>query len=169
MINQKTFDLINKIGGELFQKTKISTYVLLQNESFSREERRQYLKQVSQNLHSPFALIYFFKQDKKINFLFTQDLEDLVDADEIYKDYIVPFLPVKKSDILDQSRISTIVLNGYIHLVDTLADIKGVKISSNIVDKQGEALAKVATIAIKVMLFILLAFIVWFYIIRRKR
>lgn len=169
LINQKTFSLINQIGEEFFQKTNISAYVLLYDENLSKEKRQEYLRQISSNLFQPFILLYFFKQDKKIDFLMTQELKDTIDVDMIYKDYIVPLLPLKKSEVLDQGRISAIVLNGYSHLIDSMADSRDVKIFSNIVDKQGELLAKIARSAIKIMLFILAVFVIWFYIFRRGK
>lgn len=169
LLNPKTLNLIDTIGAEFFQKTNIAAYVLLKDQSYSKEQRQSYLNEIQKDLHSPFVLIYFFKEDKKIGFLSSDGLKDLIDIDSIYQDYMVPLLPIKKTDVLDQNRISAIVLNGYTHLINAIADKKDVKILSNIVDKSGELLAKTARFTMQIMLFVMACFVIWFYIIRRKK
>lgn len=169
LLNPKTLELIDTIGTEFFQKTKISVYVALKEQSYTKEQRQSYLNEIQKDLHSPYVLIYFFKEDKKIDFLLSKDMKNLVDVDTIYKDYMVPLLPIKRTDSLDQSRISAIILNGYSHLINAIADKKDVKILSNIVDRSGELLAQTARFTMQIMLFVMICFVVWFYIIRRKK
>ena len=169
LLPPKTLEVTETIGTELYSKTQISLYTLLDDTKHTRVERQALLAQITATLKSPYFLIYFFKADKKIDFLTSQDMQNLVNLNRIYENYMVPLLPIKASEELDSARVGAIVLNGYAHLADTIAESKKVHLASNIVDKSGELLASIARIAIKIMLAVLVCFVVWFYLIRRGR
>ncbi|MCE3037375.1 hypothetical protein LW135_05955 [Helicobacter sp. faydin-H20] len=166
LLNPKTSAIIEKIGDEFFQKAGISMYVVLKKDlSLNKEERRQFVLRNLTNTQNYFAIL-FALEDKKIDFFMSGDLENIIDVDSVYSEFMVPFLPVKKSDILDTARISAILLNGYAHFIDAFARYKNIQIQSNIIDRNGEMLAQVARVVIWVMLLSLIVGFVW---IRRRR
>ena len=169
LLPPKALEVIETVGTELYNKTKISLYVLLDDAKHTRPERGVFLARVATTLKTPYFLIYFFKADKKIDFLVSQDVQTLVNVNQIYEDYMVPLLPIKSSDRLDTSRVGAIVLNGYVHLADAIAESKKIHLATNIIDKSGELLASIARIIIKIMLVVLVCFVVWFYLIRRGK
>ena len=169
LLPPKALEAIETIGTELYSKTQISLYTLLDDAKHTRAQRQALLAQITTTLKSPYFLVYFFKTDKKIDFLTSQDVQNLVNLNRIYEDYMVPLLPIRASEELDSARVGAIVLNGYAHLADTIAESKKVHLASNIIDKSGELLASIARIAIKIMLAMLVCFVVWFYLIRRGR
>lgn len=169
LLNTKTFNLINQIGSEFFEKSGVGVYVILkETPTENRMQRKALALEKLQDVKGSYFAISFASQDKKIDFFMSEDLEGMIDVDGIYRRYMIPFLPINKSDVLDVNRISSIVLNGYAYFIDALAEYKKVQLDSNIVDKNGELLAKIARFAIQIMLAILVGVFVWFYIIRRK-
>ncbi len=169
LLSPKTLDLVEKIGTELFEKTNHGVYVLIYEDKKTKEQRKEILEQFSAQLHPPYFILSFFKENQKIGLIASQDVKNLLDLDLIYKHHIVPLLPIEKSDVLNQQRISAIILNAYAHLADALADKKQVELHHNIVDKHGELLATIAKITLQIMLVILACVVVWVYIIRRNR
>lgn len=167
LLNPKTLGLIEDIGTELLTKTGVYIYVFLDNRQNTKAQRQEILKHFKLQAKSPYVLMAFFKRDKKIILESQEEIQ--IDVDGIYQDYMVPLLPIQKADVLDSNRISAIILNGYTHLASEIAEKKEVKLLNNIVDKNGELVARVARFAIKVMLFVMVVFLGWFFFIRRKR
>ena len=164
---------IETIGKELKQKTGISAYVLIKDtissskEQSSRAERLSFIKSIESTLEPPYFLIFFAKKDQKIDFIFSNDLKGTIDTEEIYKNFMVPFLPIKKTDTLSQGRISTILLNGYAHFSDALAKTRHTRVADSLIDRNGQLLAKLAHYILILMLISLIGTFL-FKILRRK-
>ena len=173
LLSPSTQAAINSVASELLGKTKISAYVVIKDAikdqmPSSKTDRERFIHQVLRDLPKPYFVLFFIKQDKKINFYVSDDIKDRVDLEGIYQKYMVPLLPLSQKEILDVSRISAIVLNGYVHFADALAKSYGKEVASTLIDRNGDLLAYFARLVMIGMIVVLVALFVYTRI-RRKQ
>lgn len=171
LLTPPTHRSINLVGSELFDKTGISAYVVIKNSILdsvesksnksSREQREKFIHEVIKSLSPPFFVFFFIKEDKKIDFRTSPDLQDALDYEVIYKNHIVPLLPIDRSDVLNSQRISAIVLNGFIYFCDAIAKTKGERVADFFLDRSGDLIAKTARVVMLILLLSLLGLYIW--------
>ncbi len=166
LLSPSTQAAIENVASELLEKTKIHSYVVIKKSikdqaSSSRIDRQQFIQQTLQSLSKPYFVLFFIKQDKKIDFYTSDDIKDRIDLEDIYQKYMVPLLPLSQKEMLDASRISAIVLNGYVHFADALAKSYGVEIANSLIDRNGDLLAYFARLAIIGMIAALVILLIY--------
>jgi len=132
----KAISKMKEMGDELYQKTHISTVIVVRKHLDKQEFltlKDKYLK-----TQKPFVLWIFSKtyEDRKnigLNQMFnSKDLDDKFDKDSLFSPFTGTFtkiLTVHKSKV---DPTSAAFLNGYGDLVDMLADSYGIKLKSSI-------------------------------------
>ncbi|WP_147277566.1 hypothetical protein [Helicobacter mustelae] len=161
---------MDKIGSELLQKTGISLYLLIKDsKSVDRIQRQDFAREQTALLKGSYFVIFIAPQDHKIDFLMSGDLQGVVKVDALYQDFMVPFLPVKKSDVMDKQRLLAIALNGYAHFADAFASARGVVLEGNIINKHEEFLAGISAFVMKLMLISLVVLMIFVYYKARKK
>ncbi len=167
LLTPSTQVVIDKIGLELAHKTPISAYAIVKDsldashQPSTKAQREAFMQEALKDLKAPYFALFFIKLDKKIAFYVSKDLEGRVDLENIYDTYVVPLLPVKNSDVLDIPRVSAIVLNGYVHFADAFAKVYGERVASDLIDRTGDLLAKIARVALILMLVSLVVIFIW--------
>ncbi|SQH71890.1 putative inner membrane protein [Helicobacter mustelae] len=169
-LDPKMLGVVDKIGSELLQKTGISLYLLIKDsKSVDRIQRQDFAREQTALLKGSYFVIFIAPQDHKIDFLMSGDLQGVVKVDALYQDFMVPFLPVKKSDVMDKQRLLAIALNGYAHFADAFASARGVVLEGNIINKHEEFLAGISAFVMKLMLISLVVLMIFVYYKARKK
>lgn len=166
LIVDKSQDFIEKLSSELKQKTGFSLYVVAVDaiEETSKEERNLWKKSFLDSLTSPYGVIFFFKESRKIDIVMNPDLG--IDRGEIISDFMVPILMQDKE--MNPSKISAAILNGYAQLADEVASHFGVVLEENlIVDRSG--VQDYVHYLVYVMLGIMFGLLGLIYVTRNKR
>lgn len=180
---------IQRLGQELFDKSGFSLAVavvdsiakssdmqnnnknldILDNEAqkqLQKQIRESYKQSLVANLSEPYALIFFIKNDKKMGII-SSAKNKFFNEDRVYDEYMQPFLPKQKSEILDNYAISRIISNGYIKSAELLAKHYSITLEENVpADEQGAK--DFVHYAMQVMLIILLSLIAMVYFTSKK-
>ncbi|MCR4942654.1 MAG: hypothetical protein K5978_07690 [Campylobacter sp.] len=129
ILNEMVSNKINEIGLELYEKTKITTGVVVFNDS--NISLSQKIKEISPQ--SPYAFILLNTSIKKVDIFADEESLKLFDKEKILSPYpergtIIPILASRKGkDIYNAS-----MLNGYGDLSDQIATSKNIKLNSTI-------------------------------------
>ncbi|PAF50765.1 hypothetical protein BKH43_04200 [Helicobacter sp. 13S00401-1] len=135
---------IDTISGELRDKTGFSVYLSLVDKTPSYvktgatlsdqslkqafENRRIYEDKVIRRLNSPYAIIFFYKQDYKIS---VRSDGGFLDPNELLEDYAYPYLPLNnEKPIPKEEKIDYSLFNLYSAIVQRSAKHYGVKVES---------------------------------------
>lgn len=161
----KTTQFIEILSNEVFEKTGVSLYVValegLKGTSLE-EQQQKYLKQVKE----PYVLLFFVRNEKKINIITNAESEKLFDKQAVYWDYIVPLIPKSDEELTPQS-ISAFLLNGFVDIADRIAETKGVTLEHSF-PKEHKGVQIAVRTALYAMLFVLLALFALVYLRRNK-
>lgn len=166
LIVDKSQDFVEKLSSELKQKTGFSLYVVAVDAigETSKEERSLWKKSFLDSLTSPYGVIFFFKESRKIDIVMNPDLG--IDRGEIISRFMVPILTQDKE--MNPSKISAAILNGYAQLADEIASHFGVVLEENlIVDRSG--VQDYVHYLVYVMLGIMFGLLGLIYVTRNKR
>ena len=161
----KTTQFIEILSNEVFEKTGVSLYVValegLKGTSLE-EQQQKYLKQVKE----PYVLLFFVRNEKKINIITNAESEKLFDKQAVYWDYIVPLIPKSDEEHTPQT-ISAFLLNGFVDIADRIAETKGVTLEHSF-PKEHKGVQIAVRTALYAMLFVLLALFALVYLRRNK-
>lgn len=162
---EKTTQFMEILSNEVFEKTGVSLYVValegLKGTSLE-EQQQKYLKQVKE----PYVLLFFVRNEKKINIITNAESEKLFDKQAVYWDYIVPLIPKSDEELTPQS-ISAFLLNGFVDIADRIAETKGVTLEHSF-PKEHKGVQIAVRTALYAMLFVLLALFALVYLRRNK-
>ena len=161
----KTTQFIEILSNEVFEKTGVSLYVValegLKGTSLE-EQQQKYLKLIKE----PYVLLFFVRNEKKINIITNAESEKLFDKQAVYWDYIVPLIPKSDEELTPQS-ISAFLLNGFVDIADRIAETKGVTLEHSF-PKEHKGVQIAVRTALYAMLFVLLALFALVYLRRNK-
>ena len=144
LIDQRAQIKINEIGTEV--KEKLATSIFLHiienngiNMTLSREERiklmRKYdekvLARLSKEELKNYVILTLATDQKYANILMSPNLKDIIDKGDILSGYVIPLLASKDKNTLF-AKTSAACLNGYAQIGDSLAEHKGIKLTSSI-------------------------------------
>ncbi|PAF46381.1 hypothetical protein BKH46_07895 [Helicobacter sp. 12S02634-8] len=124
--------LVQAVSHELYAKTGFSFYIDMVDTHplNTKQERKAYESDVASKLSSPYAVLFFFREAKKIEIILSPNAQNLFDINQMYFDYIAPLLPEKDTDLTPE-RISAFLINGYSEIADRIADGYGIKLENN--------------------------------------
>ena len=137
IILDKAIAKMREMGDELYQKTKVSTIIVVKKH-LDKKEFLDIKKKYMTKTQSPYVLWIFSKtyenrSDIGLNQMFnSKDLDGKFDKDSLFSPFTGTFtkiLTVHKSKV---DPTSAAFLNGYGDLVDMIADSYGVKLKSSI-------------------------------------
>lgn len=159
----KSSDFVEKVSTELYNKTGVSLYVYM-SKSLNHKDYKEFRDEFVTKLQKPYISIILIKNDKKIDIVTSS--EDLLDKKKVYWEYMVPLLPLSDDELTPQA-LSAVVFNGYVEIVDLVADKFGVVIAHNIPkDEKGPKL--IAQMILYIMLFSLIIIFLVGYFIKDK-
>lgn len=162
---EKTTGFMEILSSEVFEKTGVAMYVVaLENlgEMNLEERERKYFK----DLKEPFVVLFFTRQEKKINIIASPEAEKLFDKKAVYWDYIVPLIPKSDQELTEQN-ISAFLLNGFVDIADRIAQSKEVELEHSF-PKQNKGVQIAVRTALYAMLFVLLLLFAFVYLRRNK-
>ncbi|MBP9494971.1 MAG: hypothetical protein KBE81_07575, partial [Erysipelatoclostridium sp.] len=140
LIDQRAKDKINQIGDEAKSKLGVNIYVYAKStlgldENIKTKEKIEAIKnfenQILINVEKPYVLLTIAVEETHVNLLFSDDLKNQINKNEILDGYVVPLLASKDKNTLF-AKVSAATLNGYAAIADTLAESKNIKLESSI-------------------------------------
>lgn len=161
----KTTNFMEILSDEVFEKTGVSLYVVALESLGTmnlEEQEQEYLK----NLKSPFVLLFFVRQEKKIDIRASKEAEELFDKKSVYWDYIVPLIPKDDKELTKQN-VSAFLLNGFVDIADRIADSKNITLEHGF-PKENKGVKIAVRTTLYVMLFVLLLLFLFVYLRRNK-
>ena len=174
LIDDRAAGKINEIGAEVKSKLGVNIYIYAKSNlgldsNIKTKDRIDFIKnnenQVISTLEKPYVVLSMAIEETHVNLLYSDDLKDILDKDDILDGYVVPLLASKDKNTLF-SKVSAASLNGYAAIADIIADSKEIKLESSI----GNA-GKVSSTIWRVLMYtlIVLSLLAYTYAILRKR
>lgn len=174
LIDQRAKDKINQIGDEAKSKLGVNIYVYAKStlgldENIKTKEKIEAIKnfenQILINIEKPYVLLTIAVEETHVNLLFSDDLKNQINKNEILDGYVVPLLASKDKNTLF-AKVSAATLNGYAAIADTLAESKNIKLESSIGNS-----GKVSSTIWRVVMYtlIVLGLLAYTYAILKKR
>jgi hypothetical protein len=135
IVSPKAGEQIEKMGTELFEKTRVNAYVVATADTIDRTANLyEYIKRYEKKLSKPYALLFFAPTSKRIGLLASSDtIKKMYDSDDV-KRYAIEIVSTQDSNSV-QSRYDVGVVQAYSELADEIAEAKGVELTTTIQDK----------------------------------
>ena len=174
LIDDRAKEKINQIGTETKSKLGVNIYVYTKStlgldENIKTKDKleviRNHENQLLTTLEKPYVLLSVFVEETHVNLLFSDELKDVLNKDDILDGYVVPLLASKDKNTLF-AKVSAATLNGYAAVADTIAESKNVKLESSI----GNA-GKISSTIWRVVMYtmIVVGLLAYTYAVLRKR
>ena len=174
LIDDRAKEKINQIGAETKSKLGVNIYVYTKStlgldENIKTKDKLEVIKnhenQLLATLEKPYVLLSVFVEETHVNLLFSDELKDVLNKDDILDGYVVPLLASKDKNTLF-AKVSAATLNGYAAVADTIAESKNVKLESSI----GNA-GKISSTIWRVVMYtmIVVGLLAYTYAVLRKR
>jgi len=174
LIDDRAAIKINEIGAEVKSKLGVNIYVYAKSnlglgENVKTKDKIEFIKnsenQIISTLEEPYVLLTIAVEETHVNLLFSDDLKEIIDKNDILDGYIVPLLASQDKNTLF-AKVSAATLNGYAAIADTIAEANQIKLESSI----GNA-GKVSSTIWRVLMYtlIVLGLLAYTYAILRKR
>ena len=174
LIDDRAKEKINQIGTETKSKLGVNIYVYTKStlgldENIKTKDKLEVIKnhenQLLTILEKPYVLLSVFVEETHVNLLFSDELKDVLNKDDILDGYVVPLLASKDKNTLF-AKVSAATLNGYAAVADTIAESKNVKLESSI----GNA-GKISSTIWRVVMYtmIVVGLLAYTYAVLRKR
>ena len=174
LIDDRAKEKINQIGAETKSKLGVNIYVYTKStlgldENIKTKDKLEVIKnhenQLLTTLEKPYVLLSVFVEETHVNLLFSDELKDVLNKDDILDGYVVPLLASKDKNTLF-AKVSAATLNGYAAVADTIAESKNVKLESSI----GNA-GKISSTIWRVVMYtmIVVRLLAYTYAVLRKR
>ncbi len=132
LISPKAANVIEKIGNELYNKTKIKAYVIATHDKIERGVSiYDYVKKYENSLSKPYVAIVFAPNSKRIHVIASNKaLLQGLDKRKIL-DYAINIIASKDKNSL-QSKYDLGIVQAYSELADEIAKTKGVTLKNTI-------------------------------------
>ena len=132
LISPKAANVIEKIGNELYNKTKIKAYVIATHDKIERGVSiYDYVKKYENSLSKPYIAIVFAPNSKRIHVIASNKaLLQGLDKRKIL-DYAINIIASKDKNSL-QSKYDLGIVQAYSELADEIAKTKGVTLKNTI-------------------------------------
>ena len=174
LIDDRAAIKINEIGAEVKSKLGVNIYVYAKSnlgldENLKTKEKLDFIRnnenQIVATLEQPYVLLTIAVEETHVNLLFSDDLKEIIDKNDILDGYIVPLLASQDKNTLF-AKVSAATLNGYAAIADTLAEANQIKLETSI----GNA-GKVSSTIWRVLMYtlVVLGLLAYTYAILRKR
>ncbi|RXJ84508.1 hypothetical protein [Arcobacter cloacae] len=140
LIDDRAKIKINEIGAEVKSKLGVNIYVYAKStlglgENINTKDKIEAIKvienEIVNTLNKPYVLLTIAVEETHVNLLFSEELKNTLDKNDILNGYVVPLLASKDKNTL-YAKVSAATLNGYAAVGDILADSKNIKLESSI-------------------------------------
>jgi hypothetical protein len=162
LIDDRAKEKINQIGDEV--KSKLGV-----NENIKTKDKIDFIKnnenEILSTLEKPYVLLSIAVEETHVNLLFSDELKDIIDKNDILDGYVVPLLASNDKNTLF-AKVSAATLNGYAAIGDTIAESKEIKLETSI----GNA-GKVSSTIWRVLMYTIVVFglLAYTYAVLKRR
>ena len=174
LIDDRAKEKINQIGDEVKSKLGVNIYIYAKStlgldENIKTKEKIDFIKnnenQLISTLEKPYVILTIAVEETHVNLLFSDDLKEVINKDEILDGYVVPLLASKDKNTLF-AKVSAASLNGYAAIADIIAEAQNIKLESSIGNS-----GKVSSTIWRVVMYtlIVLGLLAYTYAILKKR
>lgn len=174
LIDDRAKEKIKQIGSESKSKLGVNIYIYAKStlgldENIKTKEKIDFIKnsenQLISTLEKPYVILTIAVEETHVNLLFSDDLKDIIDKDEILDGYVVPLLASKDKNTLF-AKVSAASLNGYAAIADIIAEAENIKLESSIGNS-----GKVSSTIWRVVMYtlIVLGLLAYTYAILKRR
>ena len=174
LIDDRAKEKINQIGDEVKSKLGVNIYIYAKStlgldENIKTKEKIDFIKnnenQLISTLEKPYVILTIAVEETHVNLLFSDDLKEVINKDEILDGYVVPLLASKDKNTLF-AKVSAASLNGYAAIADIIAEAQKIKLESSIGNS-----GKVSSTIWRVVMYtlIVLGLLAYTYAILKKR
>lgn len=174
LIDDRAKEKINQIGSESKSKLGVNIYIYAKStlgldENIKTKEKIDFIKnsenQLISTLEKPYVILTIAVEETHVNLLFSDDLKDIINKDEILDGYVVPLLASKDKNTLF-AKVSAASLNGYAAIADIIAEAENIKLESSIGNS-----GKVSSTIWRVVMYtlIVLGLLAYTYAILKRR
>jgi hypothetical protein len=92
---------------------------------------KQKEQEIISKVQAPYVILAISIDQLYTNILFSDDLKNIIDKDDILDNYVIPLLASKDKNTLF-AKTSAATLNGYAQIADSIAASKNIKLNSSI-------------------------------------
>ena len=140
LIDERAQEKILEIGDETKEKLGVNLYIdIKENNGIDLNEKREVRielmkakeQELLQNVQKPYVILAISVDQLYSNILYSEDLTDIIDKDDILDNYVIPLLASKDKNSLF-AKTSAATLNGFAQMADSIASSKGVELVSSI-------------------------------------
>lgn len=174
LIDNRAKEKINQIGAETKSKLGVNIYVYAKStlgldENIKIKDKIDFIRnnesKIIATLEKPYVLLSISVQETHVNLLFSDELKDVLDKNDILNGYVVPLLASNDKNTLF-AKVSAATLNGYAAVADVIAESKNIKLESSIGNT-----GKVAGTIWRVLMYtlVVLGLLVYTYAVLKKR
>lgn len=132
IVLEKAVNKIEEMASELKEKTGVGIYLYAIDKLDNNETITKFANRVALDLNGSYALIVVSRIDKQIEMKNSPDLDKVLDKDNVLNGYIIPLFVEIRKDLTAQQQISAGILNGVAHIQDTIAENRGVSLTTSI-------------------------------------
>jgi len=140
LIDERAQEKILEIGNEVKEKLGVNLYIdIKENNGINPKEKRDVRielmkvkeQELLQKVKEPYVILAISVDQMYSNILYSSDLKDIIDKDDILDGYVIPLLASKDKNSLF-AKTSAAVLNGFAQMADSVASHKDIKLNSSI-------------------------------------
>jgi hypothetical protein len=140
LIDKRAQGKILEIGNETQKKLGVNLYIdIKENNGIDPKEERDIrlslMKEkeleIVQNLKPPYAVLVISIDQLYASILYSDDLKNVIDKDDILDNYVIPLLASKDKNMLF-AKTSAAMLNGYAQMADSIAEANNIELTSSI-------------------------------------
>lgn len=174
LIDNRAKEKINQIGAETKSKLGVNIYVYAKStlgldENIKTKDKIDFIRnnesKIIATLEKPYVLLSISVEETHVNLLFSDELKDVLDKNDILNGYVVPLLASNDKNTLF-AKVSAATLNGYAAVADVIAESKNIKLESSIGNT-----GKVAGTIWRVLMYtlVVLGLLAYTYAVLKKR
>ncbi|MFA6741910.1 MAG: hypothetical protein WCR78_10525 [Arcobacteraceae bacterium] len=174
LIDNRAKEKINQIGAETKSKLGVNIYVYAKStlgldENIKTKDKIDLIRnnetKIIATLEKPYVLLSISVEETHVNLLFSDELKDVLDKNDILNGYVVPLLASNDKNTLF-AKVSAATLNGYAAVADVIAESKNIKLESSIGNT-----GKVAGTIWRVLMYtlVVLGLLAYTYAVLKKR
>jgi hypothetical protein len=174
LIDDRAKEKINQIGDEVKSKLGVNIYIYAKSnlgldENIKTKDKIDFIKnnenEILSTLEKPYVLLSIAVEETHVNLLFSDELKDIIDKNDILDGYVVPLLASNDKNTLF-AKVSAATLNGYAAIGDTIAESKEIKLETSI----GNA-GKVSSTIWRVLMYTIVVFglLAYTYAVLKRR
>lgn len=130
LIKEKAAVKIEEMCAELKEKIGVSFVVSALRALPDGQTISDHEKTLSHSLSEPWVVFGVSSGDKKVDLIYSPEIESMIDENTVLDSYVIPILNKKDSEITEDTRFSAAIFNGSVKIIGDIAGSKSVTMTS---------------------------------------